>query len=140
MISRQVSDISRQEVVNTVIDIVKRFRNQASQAGDPYQAGYAALELGKVFHIVQDLVFHHGVTAKQHQVSKFIRGFHNPDYPDGIKECDKHFSCKTDSEAKKKLIQARNFTKSVLEAAVAGVDNTSLQSIFGLKTSDFGRK
>ena len=138
IVSREVSETSRKDVVNKAVSIIKEFRIFARRSDDAYQAGYAAVELGKVFHIVQDLVFHHGLTARQHSGLQFISGFRNPDFPEGIDKCDKNFLCASDSPAKKKLDQAKDFTKQILEAAITGIDKSALEKIFGLRMSDLG--
>ena len=138
-ISIRASEDSRQAVIGKSISIVAEFRKLAQQSNTPFKAGLAALELGKVFHIVQDLVFHHGLTAKQHSGLQFIKDFRNPDAPIGIEECERTLVCKSDSHAKKKLDQARIFTKQVLQAAVAGVDKSHLSNIFGLQATQLDK-
>jgi hypothetical protein len=76
---RRASTVQSQAAVrDLLVDLLKRMRSAAKAADTELAITY----LGIAAHVVQDLVFHRGLTLAQHSGLSYLKG-HNPDNAEG---------------------------------------------------------
>lgn len=134
------AQVSLDEFKAQINKMVKQIRAWLSGPASARSYPRAAFQLGALCHLVQDLVFHHGITAKQHSGLAYINQFRNPDFPLGI-ETVEAYTADTDfkegTPAREKFSMAKNFTKEIVVETLAGTDSEALRQLFGLSENSF---
>ena len=135
------SDDRLAKITDSQIKFVRRLnfhisKFQMTSTNGEYQK--AIFELGVLAHLLQDLVYHRGMTLRQHAGLSFVWGYTNPDTPDGT-----NFGEPPDgnSEAEKKEKAAIEYTQQMLRALLYSVNENTRAKVllygYVSKASDF---
>lgn len=114
------------DYIEFLIKQIELLREDA--ANDTYDA---VIRLGGILHMIQDLVYHHGITLAQHSGLAYIKNqsFNNPDFPPGSKSIDEG-GLEPDSEAKKRWNLATRFSIKLILLSLKNLGKNTIRDLF----------
>lgn len=112
-----------QKYIKLFEEQINSFRKDAKS--DTFKAVF---RLGAMLHMIQDLIYHHGITLAQHSglAYKTSNAFTNPDFPEGSEAGG--FSPK--SEAEKRFDAAKFFSIKLIIMAIQNLGQNTIRDIF----------